>query len=1638
MNNPIHRGEEVAEVYQAQLATAWQEITGEEPPEDFLREYYPRIDRYEFEALGAKAMAGCAWDHLRTARRFTGTAPVVSLHNPEPGDADYTGNHTRIAIVVTDVRYLVSSVTAALSSTGYVIRRVHHPTLITLRDSASPEQFTVARKGLLHTDTQALPTLAEVDSPEARIPRRESWLLIDIDRIAPESFDGLAGALEHIIAVIRAAAADEAAMAERAHTLAADLRERAPRPELAAEAIESADFLDWIDGRFAFMGYREYRLVEAGGSTRLEPVEGTALGISALRDTTVSPLSKSVSSHARDPHVLVLTKANSRSQIIRRGFMDYLGVKVFDEAGEIVGERRFVGLYTAPMYNASVLDVPVLRAKVSWIMQHSGLLRDSHSGTELLGALESFPRDDMLQAEPQDVLDIVLTVIDLQEKRESSVFIRRDTYERYVSVLVYVPRDLYDTASRLRVEAVLRDLYRADSVDFDVLLSDSILARLHFVARVGRDEMLPDISPEVVAERIKSAVRSWSEDLEELLAPSDEKLSQAASERARLWAHAFPADYREHQTPEQALADVDRFDTLVTDLAPRVMLHREPGTDEHHLRLALYRLAPAGLSAIVPHLSNLGAQILDERPYRIDLADGTQRYIYDFGLEFSRPVDREDFARIESAFAAGWRGLRETSSLDSLIIAGLSWTELTVLQALGAYLRQAGLALRERTMAGIFTAHPELAGLLVTLFTRRFDPAIDSAERERLVAEAEERIEASLAQVATLDADRLVRAMRMLIRALVRTNAFTAGPDTLPQTLAFKLHPTELSFAPKPRPAIEVWVYSPEVEGVHLRFGKVARGGLRWSDRPDDFRTEILGLVKAQMVKNALIVPTGAKGGFVPKHLPDPTVDRSAWAAAGQHAYEKFIGALLDLTDNLVQGPTGQTVEYPDSVVRYDGDDTYLVVAADKGTARFSDIANGLAISRGFWLGDAFASGGSVGYDHKAMGITSRGAWKSVERHFRELGVDTSREDFTAVGIGDMSGDVFGNGMLRSRHTRLIAAFDHRDIFIDPDPEPLAAFDERKRLFELPRSSWQDYDKSLLSAGGGVYSRTAKSVLLSTEAAAALGLAPGRYTPGELISGILKAPVDLLYNGGIGTYIKATGESDAAVGDKANEDIRVTGAQLRARVVGEGGNLGATQLGRIEAALHGVRINTDAVDNSAGVDTSDHEVNIKLLIDGLIRAGKYRPEQREALLLDQTGEVADLVLANNYSQNAVLGEGRDEARTMTGALIRLQRFLEEHAGLDSAVEFLPDAKTMSRRRESGGGYVSPELAVLLAYVKMHAASSLLESTVPDESFMAGDLAAYFPSGLDVDAADLAGHPLRREIATAHLVNRMVDRSGLTYIFRIIEETGAKIPQIARTFAAVSEIFDLDEHFDTISALDNIVPSQVQIKLVHEYVRLLDRASRWLLNLSPEAIDVPAQIARLQPVVRSLRPQLQGMLRGADRAAVEEQAAAYIAAGVPADLAWRTGSLLDEFALLDVATVAERTGLEARDVAEVYYGVTDLLRGQDLLVSIGALDRSSRWSALARGALRDDFYQAVHSIALVVLGTTTSANPTPEERADERIAQWQVENQTALDAVRSTTDEVLGLEQAGQAPLSVLLRMMRSLVRSTRFNSGAGE
>ncbi|NUQ99736.1 MAG: NAD-glutamate dehydrogenase, partial [Streptomyces sp.] len=1392
-------------------------------------------------------------------------------------------------------------------------------------------------------------------------------------------------------------------------------------------------------------GYREYQLRE---DDSLAAVPGTGLGI--LRSDPqhagddshpVSPsferLPADARAKAREHKLLVLTKANSRATVHRPSYLDYIGVKKFDADGNVVGERRFLGLFSSAAYTESVRRVPVIRRKVEEVLERAGFSPNSHDGRDLLQILETYPRDELFQTPASELESIATSVLYLQERRRLRLYLRQDEYGRYYSALVYLPRDRYTTGVRLRIIDILKEELGGTSVDFTAWNTESILSRLHFVVRVPQGTELPQLSDadkERIEARLVEAARSWADGFAEAL--NAECGEERAAELLRRYNNAFPEGYKADHTPRAAVADLVHLEQLSEAHADSgqdfsLSLYEPVGAAPEERRFKIYRKGEAvSLSAVLPVLSRLGVEVTDERPYELRCSDRTSAWIYDFGLRMPRLQNGGDYLgddareRFQDAFAATWTGKAENDGFNALVLsAGLTWRQAMVLRAYAKYLRQAGSTFSQDYMEDTLRNNVHTTRLLVSLFEARMSPDRQRAGHEIVDALLEE-VDAALDQVASLDEDRILRSFLTVIKATLRTNFFQEAAGGKPHAyVSMKFDPQAIPDLPAPRPAFEIWVYSPRVEGVHLRFGKVARGGLRWSDRREDFRTEILGLVKAQMVKNTVIVPVGAKGGFVAKQLPDPGVDRDAWLAEGIASYKTFISALLDITDNMVAGE----VVPPADVVRHDEDDTYLVVAADKGTATFSDIANGVAEKYNFWLGDAFASGGSAGYDHKGMGITARGAWESVKRHFRELGVDTQSEDFTVVGIGDMSGDVFGNGMLLSEHIRLVAAFDHRHIFIDPNPDAATSYAERRRIFELPRSSWADYNTELLSAGGGVFPRSAKAIQLNSHIREALGIEGkvSKMTPADLMKAILQAPVDLLWNGGIGTYVKASTESQADVGDKANDPIRVDGADLRVKVVGEGGNLGLTQLGRIEFARHGGKINTDAIDNSAGVDTSDHEVNIKILLNGLVADGDMTVKQRNKILAEMTDEVGALVLRNNYAQNTAIANALAQSKDMLHAQQRFIRHLVREGHLDRALEFLPTDRQIRERLSAGQGLTGPETAVLLAYTKITVAEELLHTSLPDDPYLRGLLHAYFPTALRETFADrIDGHPLHREITTTVLVNDTVNTGGTTYLHRLREETGASLEEIVRAQTAARAIFCSAPVWDAVEGLDNRVEAAVQTRIRLHSRRLVERGTRWLLNNRPQPLQLAETVDFFAERVELVWQQLTKLLRGADLEWWQQIHDELTGAGVPDELATRVAGFSSAFPALDIVSVADRMGKEPLDVAEVYYDLADRLHITQLMDRIIELPRADRWQSMARASIREDLYAAHAALTADVLAVGNGTS-TPEQR----FKAWEEKNAAILGRARTTLEEIQSSETFDLANLSVAMRTMRTLLRT---------
>ncbi|GGJ02883.1 glutamate dehydrogenase [Saccharopolyspora subtropica] len=1614
----------------------------EQAPElaEFLRVYYRHVPAEELVDDDPTDLVGALRSHHQLASKRVAGRPLVQIFNPNRTDNGWQSPATVVQIVTDDMPYLVDSVIAELGRDGAEVQRIIHPIIVVRRDVAGE---------LL----EVLPGADPADPPPGTMA--ESWMFVEVDQVVDDDrLAVLQQGLTDVLNDVREVVEDTERMHATVRALADEL-EQNPPPLPGEDVRGGADLLRWLaDGHFTFLGYRHYELVD-GDTPKLQAVLASGLGVLrsdsfAARSLTNGP---DTLASAMSKELLVLTQASAPSTVHRPVHPFHVGVKTFDKTGRVNGEHRFLGLFTTTALHENVLDIPFIERRVRDVIHAAGFPLESYSGQRMLEEIQNYPRTELFSTEPETLQEIITGVLALAERRKLKPFLRRDPYGRFFSCLVYLPRDRYTTSSRLAMQEVLLEELGGTGLEYSTRVGESTLARVHFVVHTNpEDHVEPDLAR--IQQRLEEAIHTWDDQMvAEVDAEQSEgrrdghaprSLSEAISQIGQRYAASFPEAYKEDFTAREGLIDLRRLESLTGPNDLKMSFYAPRDASAGQRRFKIYVGGRVTLSRVLPVLQSMGVEVVDERPYEI-VIDGTdnQYWIYDFGLRIDPDLlSGADAARLdtltqrfEDAFRAAWLGDAEVDRFNALVLcAGLTWRQAAVLRAYAKYLRQVGIAYSQDYIEDAILAHRTTTTALVNLFETRFDPTLSEEDRATREADLVEEVSKLIDEVTSLDADRILRNYLSLIRATLRTNYYAIDPNRERTYLALKLEPREIPGLPEPRPQFEIFVYSPWVEGVHLRFGSVARGGLRWSDRREDFRTEILGLVKAQAVKNAVIVPVGAKGGFVVKRPPaptgDPLVDRKAVQDEGIACYRMFISGLLDLTDNLVGGE----VTPPRNVVRHDGDDTYLVVAADKGTATFSDIANDVAQSYGFWLGDAFASGGSVGYDHKAMGITARGAWESVRRHFRELDVDTQSQDFTVVGIGDMAGDVFGNGMLLSEHIKLVAAFNHMHVFIDPDPDPAVSYAERRRLFELPRSTWDDYDRTKISEGGGVWSRSLKSIPLNPQIRRALGIEESvqQLSPAELIKRILLAPADLLWNGGIGTYVKATSETHAEVGDKANDAVRVNGADLRVKVVGEGGNLGLTQLGRIEFARAGGKVNTDALDNSAGVDCSDHEVNIKILLDHLVADGRLTRAQRNELLAEMTDEVGELVLADNHRQNAVLGISRAHAAQMVSVHARQVSALEKNAGLDRALEALPTAKQFRELEKAGEGLSSPELATLMAHVKLSLKRDVLDSALPDTEAFSSRLPEYFPKPLRERYADaIAAHPLRREIITTLLVNEMVDGAGISYAYRLAEELSASTTDAVRAFAVVTSVFDLRDLWQQIDALAGKVPSSVADQMVLESRRLLDRAARWMLTNRPQPLAIGAEISRFRPVVAELSGAVRGLLRGRAAEGATAMIKRWTDAGVPEELAERVGVLLDSFALLDITEIAELAERDAgvsaerspRESAELYYTLAEHLDVERMLLAVNELERGNRWHSLARLALRDDFYASLRAITIDVLRTSD-----PEDDPEQKIARWESTNASRLARANSSLEQIMSSGRLDLATLSVAARQLRSMVR----------
>ena len=1563
----------------------------------FVRRYY---EMAPFDALRQRTpeeLIETALGHWNFAQGRKGGEARVRVLPPQTANPSGRAALASIETCTGDMPFLVDSVNMSVRDAGVSIDWAVHPILPLRRD----------RDG----------TIKAVDE-DASQP--ESLIHVEFEPLNNDAYPALTQTVQAVLADLKTVVDDFPAMLERLHALMQRM-EQTPSSADSSEFAEARAFLQWLEaGHFTFLGFAETRTETSGGRTQFLPVAKTALGLSRKGgrfedpDELIAPREE-MDKYAASPRVVVVTKSNQKSPVRHAEYMDVISVKRFEADGAVAGTSRFIGLFSVEAYQDRPRHIPLIRRKAEYVMRRSRLPEASHSGKNLREILNGLPRDELFQSGEDELLQTCMGIRALCDRHQLKLFMRRDRYGRFYSFMVYLPRDRYSRELRDHIAQELTAICSGTSVERNVDFPRGPQARIHYIVRTPPGTRIA-LSPQEVEQRLIVVTRSWHDQLREMIlrVPSTD-----ASALAARFAGAFPSSYTESVKPLEAAADLQFLAQLseVQPLLPRLLLDGD-GTLAG-LKLYCWN-SPAALSDVLPALENFGLRVIRQEPTEVTPHGGASLWVQDFelGPAAAGGLGPEALkSAFEIAFIKCWSGETESDGLNRLVLAaGLDWRQVTCVRLITKYLIQTGMPYSQAYIEQLLADHAAIARLLVRLFETRFDPQIADARRATEEIKLAQELDVALDKVASLDGDRVLRAFLSVVRAGLRTNYYQSGKDGARKSyVSLKLDSAKVPELPLPRPKFEIFVYAPEVEGIHLRGGKVARGGLRWSDRRQDFRTEVLGLMKAQQVKNTVIVPVGAKGGFVVKRPLDPA-NRDAWMAQGIECYKTFIRGLLDITDNRVAGK----IVPPPGVVRHDGDDPYLVVAADKGTATFSDIANGVSAEYGFWLGDAFASGGSAGYDHKKMGITARGAWESVKRHFRELRKDIQSEPFTCVGIGDMSGDVFGNGMLLSRQTRLLAAFDHRHVFLDPDPDAGRSFDERARLFALPRSSWADYDAKLISNGGGIYPRSAKSIKLSDEMRRVLDVRDNALTPAELIKAILRAPVDLLWNGGIGTYVKAAEQSHLDVGDRANDIVRVNGRELRCKVVGEGGNLGFTQLGRVEYALAGGHINTDAIDNAAGVHTSDREVNIKIPLNVLMAEGRLTRQQRDPLLAEMTDDIARFVLRDNYVQSAAVSQLEHTAAARLDEHAGLIRTLERDGLLNRSIEFLPDDDTMKERRTQGRGLTRPELSVLLAYSKISLEEAMVKSDVPDDPFFERDLLNNFPPALVQRYRDaLVHHQLRREIIATMLTNAVVNRMGVSFSHRMAEDHDVPRAEIIKAYAAAHQIYGGDRYWSAIEALDNQVDARLQQRLFERAGGLLKHATGWLVNTRAVKRAIGENVRHFEQAVAALEKLLPDCLPPTYREQWDKAVSASIQEQVPETLAVMIANTRVLGPALDIAELAEQGKIPLGEAASVYFQTGERFHMPWLYASIVALQVSTQWQALARTNLRDDAYRLHRLLASRVLQHAGAA-------PDVRIAAWLASDAARVQFAMRRLQELQASGNADFAGLVVAVRDLRKL------------
>ncbi|HKS12289.1 MAG TPA: NAD-glutamate dehydrogenase [Pseudomonas sp.] len=1579
----------------------------------FAEQFFGIISLDELTQRRLSDLAGCTLSAWRIIERFDIEHPEVRVYNPDYERHGWQSTHTAVEVLHHDLPFLVDSVRTELNRRGYSIHTLQ-TTVLSVRRGLDGELVELLPKGTSGEGVQ-----------------HESLMYLEIDRCAsPAELKVLARELEKVLAEVRVAVADFEPMKDKLREIVA-LVEQSPYAPSQNEKAEVKAFLEWLLGNhFTFLGYEEFTVSAdaEGGQIVYDPQ--SFLGLTRLLRAGLGAEDLRIEDYAvnylNEPLLLSFAKAAQPSRVHRPAYPDYVSIRQLDAKGRVIKECRFMGLYTSSVYGESVHAIPYIRLKVAEVERRSLFDPKAHLGKELAQVLEVLPRDDLFQTPIDELFSTVMSIVQIQERNKIRVFLRKDPYGRFCYCLAYVPRDIYSTEVRQKIQQVLMERLKASDCEFWTFFSESVLARVQLILRVDPKNRI-DIDPQQLENEVIQACRSWKDDYASLVV---ESFGEAHGTNILAdFPKGFPAGYRERFAAHSAVVDMQHVLAL-SERKPLVMSFYQPLTQagKQLLHCKLYHAdTPLALSDVLPILENLGLRVLGEFPYRLRHASGREFWIHDFAFTYSEGLDldiQQLNDTLQDAFVHIVQGDAENDAFNRLVLtAGLPWRDVALLRAYARYLKQIRLGFDLGYIASTLNNHTDIARELTRLFKTRFYLArkLTQEDLDDKQQRLEQAILTALDDVQVLNEDRILRRYLDLIKATLRTNFYQADANGQAKPyFSFKFNPKLIPELPKPVPKFEIFVYSPRVEGVHLRFGNVARGGLRWSDREEDFRTEVLGLVKAQQVKNSVIVPLGAKGGFLPRRLPLGG-SRDDIQAEGIACYRIFISGLLDITDNLKDGG----VVPPANVVRHDNDDPYLVVAADKGTATFSDIANGIAVDYGFWLGDAFASGGSAGYDHKKMGITARGAWVGVQRHFRERGINVQQDPTTVVGIGDMAGDVFGNGLLMSDKLQLVAAFNHLHIFIDPNPDPATSFAERQRLFDLPRSAWTDYDTSIMSEGGGIFPRSLKSITITEQMKQRFDIEADKLTPTELLHALLKAPVDLLWNGGIGTYVKSSEESHADVGDKANDALRVNGDELRCKVVGEGGNLGMTQLGRVEFGLNGGATNTDFIDNAGGVDCSDHEVNIKILLNEVVQAGDMTEKQRNQLLGSMTDEVGSLVLGNNYKQTQALSLAARRARERIAEYKRLMADLESRGKLDRAIEFLPSEDQLAERLAANQGLTRAELSVLISYSKIDLKEQLLKSQVPDDEYLTRDMETAFPPSLVSKFADsMRRHRLKREIVSTQIANDLVNNMGITFVQRLKESTGMSPANVAGAYVIVRDIFHLPHWFRQIEALDYQVPAEIQLTLMDELMRLGRRATRWFLRSRRNEQDAGRDVAHFGPKIAQLGLKLDELLEGPTRDRWQARYQGFVQAGVPELLARMVAGTTHLYTLLPIIEASDVTGQDPAQVAKAFFAVGSALDLAWYLQEISNLPVENNWQALAREAFRDDIDLQQRAITISVL----QMSDAPEDM-DARVALWLEQHRVMVERWRAMLDDLRNATGTDYAMYAVANRELVDLALS---------